>query len=671
MRDPHQHKCIGKVVTYLLAISFLFVSSASATRAAPGDLDPTFGAGGKLTDWTGQARSVAIDPNGKIVAVGYTTSFPFDIAVARYNPDGSPDVTFGNAGKVSIPLLIVFTYVFGFDVAIQPDGKIVVTCFDDDQNFGAIIRLNNNGSLDTSFGNQGVVGTTGGYYSVTVQSDGKIITSAGVPFNNPFDYRIRRFNANGSIDITFGGGDGVTDLPIAADAVLTQADGKIIGAGESGNQFAVARFNPDGTADESFDSDGLVTTSTGTGSGARSVMTLRDGRIVAVGSHSLVRYNPNGSLDTTFDNDGIVALPVQFGWTRVAVQANGKVVIAGTSHGGSTDDYALIRYNPDGSLDLTFGGGDGIATVDFGNSIDSLSAMALDDEGRAVVAGTSSNGSVSKFALARLLLEPHQTLFDFDGDGRSDVSVFRPGDSVWYLSRSTQGFFATQFGLPTDKVVPADYDGDGITDIAVFRDGVWWLRKSSSGAVESIHFGAAGDIPVPADYTGDGRDELAVFRNGEWWALDLSNNQTSFLNFGLATDKPVPGDYDGDGRVDQAVYRNGEWHLNRSTLGYTVINFGLVGDRPVVGDYDGDGKSDIAVYRDGMWYVQQSTAGFRVFQWGIASDIPAPADYDGDGKSDAAVFRDGVWYQLHSTGEVSIQQFGLANDKPVPSAFVP
>jgi Tol biopolymer transport system component len=181
------------------------------------------------------------------------------------------------------------------------------------------------------------------------------------------------------------------------------------------------------------------------------------------------------------------------------------------------------------------------------------------------------------------------TRFDFDGDGRSDVSVFRPSDSAWYLDRSTAGFTAVRFGISTDKIAPADFDGDGKADIAIYRNGVWWRINSSNSVVSAVQFGLAGDLPIPADYTGDGRDELAVYRNGQWWAFDLSTNQSSVINFGLPGDKPVPADYDGDGRVDQAVYRNGDWHLNRSSLGYTVASFGLPSDRPVLGDYDSDG----------------------------------------------------------------------------------
>ena len=264
------------------------------------------------------------------------------------------------------------------------------------------------------------------------------------------------------------------------------------------------------------------------------------------------------------------------------------------------------------------------------------------------------------------------TPFDFDGDGRSDISVFRPSDGFWHLNQSTNGFYATQFGLSSDRIAPADFDGDGKTDIAVYRDGIWYWLNSSNNNFNAIQFGLAGDIPQSADFTGDGRAELAVYRGGTWWLLDLTNQQVSTIQFGLVADKPIVADYDGDGRADQAVYRgDGEWHLNRSSQGYTVVNFGLATDKLVPADYDGDGKTDQAVYREGTWYLLGSQSGFTAFQFGLASDIPAPADYDGDGRADAAVYRDGTWYLRQSTNGISAVQFGLANDKPVPSAYLP
>jgi uncharacterized delta-60 repeat protein len=473
-------------------------------------------------------------------------------------------------------------------------------------------------------------------------------------------------------------------LPIYATAVVLQSDGKIVAAGQASNAFAVARLNADGTADQSFGTGGLATTPIGSGAWAISVSVQSDGKIVAVGNrwtgsgyadHSLVRYNANGTLDTTFDNDGIVALTEElccwrsYNFRNVVALNDGKILVSGSALNGSNYDFAIGRYNSDGSLDTTFGGGDGITTVDFNNSNDYANAMALDAQGRAVVAGESNYA----FALARFLLQP-DTPFDYDGDGRSDISVFRPSDRIWYLNQSTNGFSATQFGLSTDKITPADFDGDGKTDISVYRDGTWyWLASSTNYSFNARQFGIASDIPVPADYNGDGRADLAIYRNGTWWIQDLTNNQTQVINFGLSTDKAVPADYDGDGRVDQAVYRSGEWHINRSTQGYTVVNWGLPTDIPVPGDYDGDGKADEAVYRPstGQWWILRSTDGLTAFQFGIASDIPAPADYDGDGKTDAAVFRDGVWYLRQSTSGVSIQQFGLSGDKPVPAAYLP
>ncbi len=280
-------------------------------------------------------------------------------------------------------------------------------------------------------------------------------------------------------------------------------------------------------------------------------------------------------------------------------------------------------------------------------------------------AGSNFNPSWQPLVTA----QTSRTIADFDADGKSDISVFRPSDGVWYLNRSTQGFSTAQFGLSTDKIASADYDGDGKTDIAVFRDGFWYWLNSSNGNFNAVRFGQAGDIPVPADLTGDGRAELAVYRSGVWYTLNLTNNQFNAVQFGLSTDKPVIGDYDGDGKSDYAVYRAGFWYLLRSTQGFAAIQFGISTDKLVPADYDGDGKTDLAVYRDGTWYLLRSQTGFTAFQFGIASDTPAPADYDGDGRTDIAVYRDGAWYIVQSSTEsISYQQFGTSNDIPVAAA---
>ncbi|MDQ3749868.1 MAG: VCBS repeat-containing protein [Acidobacteriota bacterium] len=290
---------------------------------------------------------------------------------------------------------------------------------------------------------------------------------------------------------------------------------------------------------------------------------------------------------------------------------------------------------------------------------------------------TDSNGNTSEFSqYVRAIGTSVKPNFDFDGDGRSDISVFRPTNGGWYINQSTNGFIGIAFGQAGDKIVPADYDGDGKTDVAVYRSGIWYLQRSQAGFT-GIAFGTAEDIPQPADFDNDGRAELAVFRpsNGTWYVLNLVTNQFSFEQFGQNGDKPVAADYDGDGRADYAVFRNGVWYILRSSQGFIGIQFGEAADKPVPADYDGDGKADVAVFRpsNSTWYLLQSTAGFTGIQFGITTDIPAPADFDGDGKADIAVFRpaNGTWYLNRSTAGFTGVQFGATNDIPVPNAFVP
>ncbi|HZH33679.1 MAG TPA: FG-GAP-like repeat-containing protein [Pyrinomonadaceae bacterium] len=266
--------------------------------------------------------------------------------------------------------------------------------------------------------------------------------------------------------------------------------------------------------------------------------------------------------------------------------------------------------------------------------------------------------------------------FDFDGDNKSDIGVFRPENGAWYLQLSTAGFNATNFGIASDIIVPAKFNGDRTTDIAVYRDGTWFVRDSFGGNGITVQFGAAGDIPLPADYDGDGLGEMAVYRpsNGTWYLWNWAFQRFTAIQFGISTDKPVPADYDGDRKTDIAVYRpsDGTWYLLQSTAGFRAVNFGISTDKPVLGDFDGDGKTDISVYRpeNGTWYQQRSREGFTAQQFGVSTDKPVPADYDGDGRTDIAVYRpaNGAWYLLQSRSGFSALNFGLSQDKPV-SAF--
>jgi len=267
---------------------------------------------------------------------------------------------------------------------------------------------------------------------------------------------------------------------------------------------------------------------------------------------------------------------------------------------------------------------------------------------------------------------------DFDGDGKTDISVFRPSEGNWYYNGSTQGFTGLHFGATDDIPTPGDYDGDGKTDLSVFRpsNGNWYRINSSDGSAVGINFGLTGDIPQAGDFDGDGKDDIAVFRpsNGTWYWKNSSNGVENGFQFGQNGDVPVGGDYDGDGKDDVAVFRAGIWYrTNSSNLSFQAEQFGLADDMPVPADYNHDNIEDIAVFRPsaGDWYVHLSNGEYGGMHWGQMGDVPVPGDYDGDGEDDIAVYRDGIWFINESTAGSYAEGFGLASDIPIPKKYIP
>jgi uncharacterized delta-60 repeat protein len=421
----------------------LVCSQPLSTWAADGDLDKSFGMGGiVLTQFDTQVdengafsegRTVAIQTDGKIVAGGETdhNGRTMDAALARYNPDGSLDATFGSGGKV------ITANTQGLDViAIQSDGKIVAASQRE------LLRYTTDGSLDPSFGSGGMAATGGALvHALALQPDRKIIVGgeASLEGDTSFVFAVLRFDPDGGPDAGFGtGGEALADFPGHASGISSlafQPDGKIIAAGSGqlpGIGFAaMARFNPDGSLDATFGVSGLVTRQTGP-----SVLALavRDGgAILAIGRVSpptdvlfgVARYDSDGSLDSAFGSGGVAAAPFFSGnpnrhLDTVAIGPDGKFIAAG----GASFGLALARYNSDGSPDTTFGAGGSVITHITDPRVrdgDGVAAIAFQADGQIVVAGTSG-GDTNDLVLARYNTEP-----DFALEVSSSTENMAPG----------------------------------------------------------------------------------------------------------------------------------------------------------------------------------------------------------------------------------------------------
>jgi uncharacterized delta-60 repeat protein len=425
----------------ILAVSLTLTPTVG--RADAGNLDPAFGIGGKVvTDFAAGidvANGVAVQADGRIVVVGRAvTSLGSDAALARCNPDGSLDTSFGNSGLVTTHFptsLSSFGDAEWFDVGIDADGRIVVaglvlTSSSVTLRDFAVARYDTNGSLDTTFGGAGFVTTPSpfnadGVGGLALQADGKIVV-AGLLFvaaTGGRDFALMRYSTNGTLDTSFGtGGIVTTSFPSSSDDgavdLAIQTDGNIVAVGNAAfvstlGDFAIVRYNPDGSLDTTFGNDGRVITDFGSSADfARSVVIQSDGRILVAGqtyrsgyAFALARYESDGSLDGSFSTNGRVITRFASGGAMgydVALQADGAIVVAGRLNvGPNVDDFALARYHPDGRLDGGFGEG-GLVTTDFASRSDYASAVALQADGKIVAAGISALGGRNPdFAVAR------------------------------------------------------------------------------------------------------------------------------------------------------------------------------------------------------------------------------------------------------------------------------
>jgi hypothetical protein len=412
-------------------------------------------------------------------------------------------------------------------------------------------------------------------------------------------------------------------------APILSADGAIVAFGSSATNLVAGQSDPNGTYSDTF-------------------LYAR-----ASGAVTLVSHTPTSATETA--NNQSYPTSISADGAFVAVQSRATNLVSGQSDANGMDDVFLYAATSGAMTLVSHAAG---STTTTGNGFSAGGPVSADagfvefgsSATNLVASQTDAIGTYDVFVFQRKARSTAPAS-DFNGDGKTDISVFRPGTNTWYVRNGA----TVPFGASGDIPVACAYDGNGTTDIAVFRPSVGgWLVDGQP----SQFLGASGDVPVPGDYDGDGDCDVAVYRPsvGGWYRI---GQPTVFL--GLSTDIPVPADYDGNGTTDMAVYRPsvGGWYR---TGGAATVFHGLSTDIPVPANYDGSGGGDIAVFRPsvGGWYVSGQTTQFL----GLSGDIPVPGDYAGDGTADRAVFRpaSGAWY----VGVQAPVFFGLNGDQPLP-----
>jgi uncharacterized delta-60 repeat protein len=665
------------------------VSVNNFVRLTPeGTPDPAFNPGGVgfQNILPGSIRAIEAQPDGKTLLGG-----KFDvindvarIKLARLNADSTVDPSFqiNTSGTGNYFLIIRDVY----QIRVQSNGKIVVSGSFDYFLGGVakrnLVRLNSDGSMDTTFNlahsmpdYSEIVGA--GRNRFLILNDGGLMVGIS-KLNGLGQPGPLKLMANGAIDTSFNSTLNLQSSQMYIDDLAIQPDGKVLVVGSHNSTQPmvsfIARLNADGTMDTTFH----YTEEPGRLRAALAL--LPDGKILAAkhsdgtGPGRVERLNPDGSPDTSFNPLSLTAGIIN----ALLVLPDGNIFVGGkfTTTVFGQPDKNLLRLDSDGNSETT------------AYNLDSeVLSLALDGEGRLLVGGSftviGANGSGATRSYVARLTDSH-TQFDFDGDGKADISIFRPSEGNWHLSRSQSGFSLQNFGIPGDVITPGDFDGDGKTDLAIFRPstGTWWYKSTVNGAFYPVQFGAGGDIPLAEDFNGDGRADFVIFRpsTSSWYRLG-SNGEYASINFGTPGDIPLVADMDGDGKADPTVYRpsTGTWWYASSINGlFYAVQWGTAEDIPVPGDYDGDGISDPAYFRPstGAWFILYSGAKYTTFlvkSWGVAGDRPTPADYDGDGKTDLAIYRpsNGMWFAMRSTSGFFSQQFGLSGDKAAPNAFLP
>jgi subtilisin-like proprotein convertase family protein len=603
---------------------------------------------------------------------------PTNVAVADFNNDTKPDLAVTNQVTNDVSVLLgngdgSFGGQSLFTVGSSPY-SIVAGKFNSDSNWDLAVTNSASNNVSILLGNG-----AGGFSAPTNFFVGSNpISIASGDFNNDAkaDLAIANFGGffSGTVSILLGTGTGAF------------TNGTNVRTRTQPSYVAVARFNADTNDDLIVANFGSDSVSTFFGNGAGTFQ-LQQNLTTGTGpvSIEIADFGSDGILDIAVANYNADTLTFCNG-----TAAGGFVGCNPNNPAGGSNPISITAADFVGSGTKTtataLSGSNLIkvltSNISVGESPNAVESADFNGDGRPDIISVNF-GSNDVSVLINSCVAAKGNIFDYNGDRRTDFSVFRPGNSAYFISTLNPNSFAKIFGRSTDKLVPADYDGNRRTDYAIYRpsNNFWYILDQSSRPIYSTQFGLPGDIPVPADYDGDGKADIAVYRpsEGNWYVRRSTDNVTQIVTFGLNGDKPAPADYDGDGKDDLAIYRPsaGVWYILRSSdTQFSIIQFGTSEDLTVPGDYDGDGKADIAVWRPstGAWFVLKSSDwGFIATGWGMTGDVPVPGDYEGDGKYDFAVWRptDNVWYVRKSSDNGAIYfQWGLSTDIPIPSVFV-
>jgi len=394
---------------------FTFIFGVNAQE---GRLDSTFNLVGTNiinfgSGYDDVIESTIIQPDGKIVVAGLTGKWPaYDMGLARYNIDGTLDYSFGDNGLITTKL---GTISMARAIALQKDGKIVVA----GGNYSfKVVRYDAYGNLDYSFGSSGVVNTSIGLqssaFAIAIQSDDKILVAGSASDGGPdADFALARYNTDGSLDKSFNStGIITTDYSQGdyATSIGIQSDGKIIVAGYTNTAFALSRYKINGTIDSTFGINGKLITKIGSNySYGKALKIQQDGKIVVAGisndnsspDFALVRYKSNGTLDSLFGLDGKVLTDFNSSddnANSIEIQKDGKIFVAGESQ----NKIAIARYLSNGILDKTWGG-NGKIISNFNGGLDNVYSISLQADGKLVVAGSSYSNGLNDFAIARFV----------------------------------------------------------------------------------------------------------------------------------------------------------------------------------------------------------------------------------------------------------------------------